>query len=324
MPCVTTFQAAKPVGEFPPSGVERAGGARGEGLIERLRESIRGSSRFPCLWPFPPHRARAFPAPPAPFFLLPGCHRPGLTGDPVTPALDLRGTGSANQRRAATTGCPAFAGHDRGRGFPYTSLQRAGCTRSGLPRTATSPQRSPLPLPFLASAGAARRCVFARAVVLDRARRARMGRALRSGPARLRPRPGPFLIVQARNALDAAWALEEGLKSRAFIAALGQVEVEAPLVARRLGLAAQTSRTPCLLLSGHQGSEAFLAPSPAGASRRRQAARPPSMRPLPGAPCLASHARALPGECSGAKLDRGVSSWRVWFPSGSPLGRSSG
>jgi protein ImuA len=65
--------------------------------------------------------------------------------------------------------------------------------------------------------------------------------------------PALVLIVQARNAMDAAWALEEGLKAQAFIAALGQIEVKTPFVARRLGLAAQTSRTPCLLLSG-QGS----------------------------------------------------------------------
>jgi protein ImuA len=66
--------------------------------------------------------------------------------------------------------------------------------------------------------------------------------------------PALFLIVQARNTMDAAWALEEGLKAQAFVAALGQIEVKAPLIARRLGLAAQTSRTPCLLLSGHQGT----------------------------------------------------------------------
>jgi len=64
--------------------------------------------------------------------------------------------------------------------------------------------------------------------------------------------PALFLIVQTRNAVDAAWALEEGLKAQAFAAALGQVEVKAPLMARRLGLAAQASHTPCLLLSGHQ------------------------------------------------------------------------
>lgn len=66
--------------------------------------------------------------------------------------------------------------------------------------------------------------------------------------------PALFLIVQTPNALDAAWALEEGLKSRACSAALAQIEIEAPLIARRLGLAAKASRTPCLLLSGHRGT----------------------------------------------------------------------
>jgi protein ImuA len=56
----------------------------------------------------------------------------------------------------------------------------------------------------------------------------------------------------ARNAEDAAWALEEGLKSRALIAALAEIEIKTPLVARRLSLAAQVSSTPCLLLSGHR------------------------------------------------------------------------
>ncbi|MGZ5917857.1 MAG: ImuA protein [Methyloceanibacter sp.] len=66
--------------------------------------------------------------------------------------------------------------------------------------------------------------------------------------------PALFLLVEARNAADAAWALEEGLKSRALTAALAQIEVRAPLIARRLGLAAKASRTPCLLLSGHRGA----------------------------------------------------------------------
>jgi protein ImuA len=66
--------------------------------------------------------------------------------------------------------------------------------------------------------------------------------------------PALILIVQARNGMDAAWAVEEGLKAGAFIAVIGQIEVKAPIMARRLGLAAQTSRTPCLLLSGHQGN----------------------------------------------------------------------
>jgi protein ImuA len=66
--------------------------------------------------------------------------------------------------------------------------------------------------------------------------------------------PALLLIVMVGNETDAAWALEEGLKSRALIAALAAVEIEAPLVARRLGLAAQSSRTPCLLLSDHRNA----------------------------------------------------------------------
>jgi len=74
------------------------------------------------------------------------------------------------------------------------------------------------------------------------------------GPGLLASRldPALFLIVEARNAEAAAWALEEGLKSRVLIAALAEIEIKAPLTARRLSLAAQASRTPCLLLSSHQ------------------------------------------------------------------------
>jgi len=64
--------------------------------------------------------------------------------------------------------------------------------------------------------------------------------------------PALALIVMARNEDDAAWALEEGLKSRALIAALAGIEIKTPLMARRLSLAAQASRTPCLLISNHR------------------------------------------------------------------------
>src|SRR5665648_1185050 len=68
--------------------------------------------------------------------------------------------------------------------------------------------------------------------------------------------PSRLLIVEARTAEDAAWALEEGLKSRSLSAVLAQTDIKTPLAARRLGLglAAQASRTPCLLLSGHGGA----------------------------------------------------------------------
>ena len=73
------------------------------------------------------------------------------------------------------------------------------------------------------------------------------------GPALFRSGldPARLLIVEARTADDAAWALEEGLKSGALLACLAQIPIKTALAARRLGLAAQASRTPCLLLSGH-------------------------------------------------------------------------
>ena len=53
------------VGEFRASGVERAGGAGGEGLIEQLRERIRVLEQVPVSLAFPPRRIRDLcPAPP--------------------------------------------------------------------------------------------------------------------------------------------------------------------------------------------------------------------------------------------------------------------
>jgi protein ImuA len=63
--------------------------------------------------------------------------------------------------------------------------------------------------------------------------------------------PARFLIVETDTAEESAWALEEGLKSGALAGCLAQVEIKTPLAARRLGLAAQAARTPCLLLSPH-------------------------------------------------------------------------
>jgi hypothetical protein len=93
--------------------------------------------------------------------------------------------------------------------------------------------------------------------------------------------PALFLIVEAPKARAAAWALEEGLKSRALGAAVGQVEALPPLAARRLGLAAKAGQTPCLLLSGP--GEAVL---PGILTRWRVAGR---------ASALASFDRRAPG-----------------------------
>ncbi len=61
--------------------------------------------------------------------------------------------------------------------------------------------------------------------------------------------PSALLMVEARRATDLAWTLEEGLKARALIAVLGQIDGANWTLGRRLALAAQAHRTPCLLIS---------------------------------------------------------------------------
>jgi len=63
--------------------------------------------------------------------------------------------------------------------------------------------------------------------------------------------PARVLVVETRNTDEAAWALEEGLKSGALAAALAQTGIKTPLIARRLGLASRAAGTPCFLLTGH-------------------------------------------------------------------------
>jgi protein ImuA len=110
------------------------------------------------------------------------------------------------------------------------------------------------------------------------------GRPYGAGLLALGLDPALLLIVEARTSSDAAWALEEGLKSGAATACLGQIEIEAPLFARRLGLAAKATRTPCLLLSGHRsnGLPGTLTRWRVGASKSSEAAFDQN---APGYPC---------------------------------------
>jgi protein ImuA len=246
----------KNVGEFLPSGVEKAGGAGGEGLIEHLRERIRVLEQVPVSLAFPP-------APDTGPLPRPACSLPLSPEAPSLAPLPPCGGARAPYWRAE-------GGKSQTQDFWFTPL----------PDPPPSKERE-IPWNKLAAAGlheikpAAYRdepaaLAFALAFIGDRLTRRKDAspllwclteRAAREWGAPYGPGlisfgldPALFLIVQARNGMDAAWALEEGLKARAFTAALGQIEVKAPLIARRLGLAAQTSRTPCLLLSGHQGS----------------------------------------------------------------------
>lgn len=225
------------VGEFLPSGVERAGEAGGEGLIEHLRERIRVLEQVPVSLAFPP-------APDAGPLPRPACSL--LSPIPSVPSLLL--------------GVPADPSPWKGEGsepgarIPWSKLAANGLHEIKPAAYRDEPAALAFALAFIGDRLARRDGPSPLLWCLTERAAREWGAPYGPGLLGFGLDPALFLIVQARNGLDAAWALEEGLKSRAFIAALGQIEVKAPLIARRLGLAAQTSRTPCLLLSGRQGS----------------------------------------------------------------------
>lgn len=67
--------------------------------------------------------------------------------------------------------------------------------------------------------------------------------------------PARVLEVEAVRAGEAAWAIEEALRSRAAALVVGQVAALDLTAARRLALAAAAGRTPCLLMTAGQGPE---------------------------------------------------------------------
>ena len=244
------------------------------------------SSRFPCLWPSPPHRARPLPAPPA-LFLLPPSSLPGLTRQcPVSsPSLPLK-EGDV----------------------PLSKLKRGGLHEIKPEAYGDKPAALAFALAIVAEQAAAqgmRRdlllwCLTKKAAL-------EWGRPYGPGLIASGLDPALALMVVARNEDDAAWALEEGLKSRALIAALAEIEIKTPLAARRLSLAAQASRTPCLLLSSH--SQRKSSRNRHHLAHRRAEERVRFLR-HDGArgPFLATHAGTVPGRSAGAEFNRGVQS----------------
>lgn len=228
------------VGEFLPAGVERAGGARGEVLIEHLREKIAKLEQAPVSLAFPPAPGQAAT-------LSPACSL--LSSEP-----------SSSPREPANSnpspwGLSPGPSPSRGRDFsPLERLEAIGLHEIK-PRTyGDRPAALFFALAFLGTRRAARSGKSSPLLWCLTANAAReWGKPYGPGLLALGLDPSLLLIVEARTGLDAAWALEEGLKASSFIAALAQIDVTTPLIARRLGLAAQSGRTPCLLLSGHRG-----------------------------------------------------------------------
>jgi protein ImuA len=61
--------------------------------------------------------------------------------------------------------------------------------------------------------------------------------------------PGQFIFVTPPRASDVLWAMEEGLRSNALAAVVGQIDDVGLTPARRLALAAAAACTPCLLIA---------------------------------------------------------------------------
>ena len=226
------------VGEFRTSGVERAGGAGGEGLIEQLRERIRVLEQVPVSLAFPP-------APDTGPLPRPACSL--LAPVPSFPLPSLSVPANANPSPLPGEGSGPRAQ------IPWSKLAANGLHEIKPAAYRDAPSALAFALAFIGDRLTRRESASPLLWCLTERAAREWGAPYGSGLIAFGLDPALVLIVQARNATDAAWALEEGLKAGAFIAVLGQIEVKAPIMARRLGLAAQVSRTPCLLLSGHQG-----------------------------------------------------------------------
>lgn len=207
----------------PPAGVAEAGGARARVLIEHLRAQIRALEQVPVSLAIPPAPGAA---PPHPACSLSHLECSSLEGALRAPQDDATG--------------------------PLHKLWEGGLHEIKPDASGDWPAALAFALAVIAQQAAQ---VERRGLVLwcltNKAVR-EWGRPYGPGVIASGLNPARLLIVMARNEDDAAWALEEGLKSRALIAALAGIEIKTPLMARRLSLAAQVARTPCLLLSNHR------------------------------------------------------------------------
>ncbi|MGH6737071.1 MAG: ImuA family protein, partial [Methyloceanibacter sp.] len=142
----------------------------------------------------------------------------------------------------------------RGREFPLHHLHQGGLHELKPEAYRDTPAALGFALSVIAELTGQAKCRGLVLWCLTQATARDLGRPYGPGLASAGLDPSRLLIVEARTEDDAAWALEEGLKSGALLAALAGTRIRTPLAARRLGLAAQASRTPCLLLSGHRGA----------------------------------------------------------------------
>ncbi len=209
-----------PDGDFsalvPPAGVEeRAGGLTGRVLIEQLRASIRMLEQVPVSLAIPPAPGAA-PSRPACSLTPPSTASGTANSSPEGPLSVLRQGGLHEIKPHAYRDTPA------GLGLALSAIAEIQAQDPGLVLWCMTQRQAQ-----------------------------EWGRPYGPGLVKAGLDPARFLIVETRSADEAAWALEEGLKSAALSACLAQTEIKTPLAARRLGLAARAAGVPCFLLTGH-------------------------------------------------------------------------
>ena len=214
----------KNVGEFLPSGVEKAGGAGGEGLIEHLRKRIRVLEQVPVSLAFPP-------APDTGPLPRPACSL--LASVPSLPLSSLgapananpspgKGEGGDGHRPSPGGGHAASAIRSdphpgpppfRGREVPWSKLAAAGLHEIKPAAYRDAPAALAFALAFIGDRLVKREDAAPLLWCLtDRAAR-EWGAPYGPGLISFGLDPALILIVQARNGMDAAWALGRGAES---------------------------------------------------------------------------------------------------------------
>lgn len=107
-----------------------------------------------------------------------------------------------------------------------------------------------------------------------------LGRLSAPGLAALGLDPAALVLVETARASETLWAIEEGLRSRAFLVVAGRVDRLSLTAARRLSLAAAAQQVACLLLTHPRAP-----PAAATETRWRVGRAPSAAHPFdPGAP----------------------------------------
>ena len=208
----------------PPAGVAEAGGARARVLIEHLRAQIRALEQVPVSLAIPPAPGAAPPHPACSFALIWNAHPwrapfGRLRMTPLGPLHKLWEGGLHEIKPDASGDRPAALAF----ALAVIAQQAAQVERRGL-------------VLWCLTNKAARE----------------WGRPYGPGLIASGLDPARLLIVHGTERRRRGLGSGRRAEERALIAALAGIEIKTPLMARRLSLAAQVARTPCLLLSDHR------------------------------------------------------------------------